>query len=52
MYEAPKLVRFGKFRDLTLQILECTSGSKSTNLTDSMFPLGIAPPTDGCSPRS
>ena len=27
MYEAPKLVRFGKFRDLTLQqTTDCTNG--------------------------
>ena len=26
MYETPKLVRFGKFRDLTLQAADCTTG--------------------------
>ena len=34
MYEAPKLVRFGKFRDLTLQT------SKTVSNLDLCFPFG------------
>ena len=49
MYEAPKLVRFGKFRDLTLQVCDPTGGpTKSFANTDIAFPTGQS---DGC-PRS
>lgn len=46
MYEAPKLVRFGQFRDLTLQCP--ASPGKISNVLDPLFPTGQ---NDGC-PRS
>lgn len=55
MYETPKLVRFGKFRDLTLQGTpsDCTVGGtvpkpwtfKTFPNTDSFVPGGV---NDGC----
>jgi hypothetical protein len=51
MYEAPKLVRFGQFRDLTLQIDDpnCLKTApwtnKNVNTFDSIFPFGT---NDGC----
>ena len=46
MYEAPKLVRFGKFRDLTLQVCDPNGGpTKVTNNYDIAFPNGQ---NDGC----
>jgi hypothetical protein len=49
MYETPKLVRFGKFRDLTLQTSCPTSGpGKNYPSFDPLFPQGQ---NDGC-PRS
>jgi len=51
MYESPKLVRFGQFRDLTLQTSCPTQApwtGKNVNTYDSIFPKGN---DDGC-PRS
>jgi hypothetical protein len=54
MYETPKLVRFGSFRDLTLQTpSDCTNGGtvpkpwtfKTAPFTDSFVPGGT---DDGC----
>lgn len=54
MYQAPRLVRFGHFRDLTLQqIPDCSTGvpqpwlHKNTQNLDSFFPQGINN-GDGC----
>jgi len=45
MYESPKLVRFGQFRDLTLQGA-CPGGIvKNLPVFDAAFPLGT---NDGC----
>ena len=47
MYEAPKLVRFGKFRDLTLQVV-CDPNGGPTKVYanfDINFPNGQ---DDGC----
>jgi hypothetical protein len=51
MYEAPKLVRYGKFRDLTLQTPCNPSGgpTKVYNNYDINFPTGQS---DGCLTRS
>lgn len=52
MYEAPKLVRFGKFRDLTLQTAPCDPNggpTKTFNNFDINFPTGQS---DGCLARS
>jgi hypothetical protein len=56
MYESPKLVRFGSFRDLTLQQpIDCTTGvpkpwhHKTHPTFDSLVPLGV---NDGCPARS
>ena len=52
MYEAPKLVRFGKFRDLTLQVPPCNPNGGPTkiyNNFDINFPNGQS---DGCLNRS
>lgn len=52
MYESPKLVRFGTFRDLTLQSEPCVVGvpkpwtSKNAPTFDSFFPQGST--SDGC----
>ena len=53
MYETPKLVRFGKFRDLTLQTTDCTNGGtapkpwsfKTFPNADSFVPGGV---NDNC----
>ena len=49
MYESPKLVRFGKFRDLTLQASGCLTQApwtgKDEPTFDSIFPTGT---NDGC----
>jgi hypothetical protein len=46
MYEAPKLVRFGQFRDLTLQTSCPTSGpGKTFPNFDPLYPTGV---NDGC----
>ena len=49
MYEAPRLVKFGQFRDLTLQTCLTTSPwtGKDVNTFDSIFPQGQ---NDGCPP--
>jgi len=53
MYESPKLVRFGQFRDLTLQgqgcLLQKPWTGKNVNTYDSYFPQGN---NDGCPARS
>jgi hypothetical protein len=52
MYEAPKLVRYGQFRDLTLQLYSCPGSQKSTQSFDALFMNGtVVTPSDGC-PRS
>ena len=49
MYEAPKLVRFGKFRDLTLQGQGACEGSAKTQLGfDLLFMGGTVQTGDGC----
>ena len=48
MYESPKLVRFGQFRELTLQggcQTQVPYTGKNVNTYDSVFPLGT---NDGC----
>jgi len=46
MYESPKLVRFGQFRDLTLQPPTCPgSAIKNVPVFDAAIPLGT---NDGC----
>lgn len=49
MYETPKLVRYGKFRDLTLQDCQVTTPytGKNQPTFDALFPLGT---NDGCPP--
>lgn len=53
MYEAPKLVRFGQFRDLTLQTSGCLLvkpyTGKDQPTFDNLFPQGT---NDGCPARS
>jgi hypothetical protein len=49
MYEAPKLVRFGRFRDLTLQTCPSSGPGKDQNFFDPLFPQGQ---NDGCPQRS
>ena len=54
MYESPKLVRFGSFRELTLQVSDCTNGGtapqpwtfKNQPNADSFVPVGND--DDGC----
>lgn len=52
MYEAPRLVKFGQFRDLTLQSQTCLTQApwtgKDQDTFDPLFPQGQ---NDGC-PRS
>jgi hypothetical protein len=47
MYEAPRLVKYGQFRDLTQQTCLTTAPytGKTQNTVDSIFPNGI---NDGC----
>jgi len=47
MYESPKLVRFGTFRDLTLQSCQLVApyGGKDQPTFDALFPTGT---NDGC----
>ena len=46
MYEAPKLVRYGQFRDLTLQVCDPNGGPTKIHPDfDINFPTGIG---DGC----
>lgn len=48
MYEAPRLVKFGRFRDLTLQTQCLTTApwtGKTVNTSDILFPQGQ---NDGC----
>lgn len=47
MYESPKLVRFGMFRDLTLQGCQLVApyAGKDQPTHDTLFPLGT---NDGC----
>jgi hypothetical protein len=47
MYEAPRLVKYGQFRDLTQQTCLTTAPytGKTQNTFDSIFPAGI---NDGC----
>jgi hypothetical protein len=53
MYEAPKLVRYGQFRDLTLQTYDCGLGPhKNLNSFDALFMNGQVVSTDGCPARS
>jgi hypothetical protein len=50
MYESPKLVRFGQFRDLTLQggcLTQAPWTGKNQDTYDSLFPKGN---DDGCPP--
>ena len=51
MYEAPRLVKYGQFRDLTQQQCMLTKPytGKDVNTFDSLFPNGI---NDGCPARS
>jgi hypothetical protein len=52
MYEAPRLVKFGQFRDLTLQSCptQAPFTGKNQSTYDSLFPNGQS---DGCpEPRS
>ncbi|CAG1772919.1 hypothetical protein BAC2_03246 [uncultured bacterium] len=53
MYESPKLVRYGQFRDLTLQssgcLLQKPWTGKDQPTFDSFFPNGV---NDGCPARS
>lgn len=50
MYEAPKLVKFGKFRDLTLQVCNPQGGPTKVYANyDINFPNGQ---DDGCLTRS
>jgi hypothetical protein len=50
MYEAPRLVKYGQFRDLTLQTQTCLTTPPYTGKTaatfDSIFPVGQT--NDGC----
>ena len=50
MYEAPRLVKYGQFRDLTLQTQTCMTTPPYTGKTaatfDSIFPVGQT--NDGC----
>lgn len=51
MYETPKLIRFGSFRDLTLQTVGCPgipSNQKNTNIVDPAFGPGAGTVDDGC----
>jgi len=48
MYQSPKLVRFGQFRDLTLQAQCSTPGPKNQPVQDAAYPLGST--NDGCQP--
>ena len=53
MYEAPRLIKYGQFRDLTLQTapgcqLTFPYTGKNVNTYDALFPTGQ---NDGC-PRS
>jgi len=50
MYEAPKLVRFGKFRDLTLQ--DCNPLGGPTKIHPNADPLFPSGQNDGCPARS
>lgn len=48
MYEAPRLVKFGRFRDLTLQsqcLTQAPWTGKTVNTADILFPQGQ---NDGC----
>lgn len=53
MYESPKLVRFGSFRELTQQTQGCLTQypwtGKDQPTFDSIFPNGV---NDGCPARS
>ena len=49
MYESPKLVRFGTFRDLTLQSCPPSGPGKSSPTYDLAYPNGTS---DGCPARS
>ena len=51
MYEAPRLVKYGQFRDLTQQqcLLVKPYTGKTENTFDSLFPNGQ---DDGCPARS
>ena len=51
MYEAPRLVKYGQFRDLTQQTCQLTPPytGKTVNTFDALFPTGI---NDGCPARS
>ena len=53
MYEAPRLIKYGQFRDLTLQAAPCQTTApytgKTVNTFDALFPTGQ---NDGCPPRS
>lgn len=51
MYEAPKLVRFGKFRDLTLQVV-CDPTGGPTKVNPFSDPIAPDGQNDGCPPRS
>ena len=52
MYEAPKLVRYGQFRDLTLQTYSCPGTQKNLNSFDALFMNGQVVTVDGCPARS